>query len=121
MSRPINEQAWHQITEEITSGIREWRLQHPKATLREMEQELDARWLRARTRMLEDMALASTAAAWADTSAAQHPLCPECNTALHQRGMQPRTLQTHGGQDLTLDRSYGVCPACGAGLFPPRH
>lgn len=84
-----------------------------------MEQELDARWVRVRARMLEDMALASTAASWNDTASSFHPLCPDCGTPLHQRGSQPRTLQTHGGQDLTIERSYGVCPACGSGLFPP--
>jgi hypothetical protein len=30
-----------------------------------------------------------------------------------------RHLQTQGGQDLTLERRYGACPAYGAGLFPP--
>ena len=62
MSRPINEQTWHRLTEEMMTGMREWRSQHPKATLREMENELDARWVRVRARMLEDMALASVAA-----------------------------------------------------------
>jgi len=50
MRSTINEQAWHRITEAITSGMREWRAQHPKATLRAMEDELDARWARVRTR-----------------------------------------------------------------------
>lgn len=120
MSHPLSEQTWHHLTEEILSGMREWRLQHPKATLREMETELDARWSRVRARMLEDMALASTAADWADTPSGQHPTCPDCAKPLQLRGSQPRTLQTHGGQSLTLERSYGVCPSCGAGLFPPR-
>jgi hypothetical protein len=42
------------MTEEIMSGMRTWRAQHPIATLREMEDELDARWTRVRARMLED-------------------------------------------------------------------
>jgi hypothetical protein len=120
MSGPINEQAWHQMTEEIMSGMREWRAQHPKATLREMEEELDARWARVRARMLQDMALASAVADWTDTPAGQHPTCPDCGAPLHLRGADTRTLQTHGGQTLTLERRYGTCPACGAGLFPPR-
>jgi hypothetical protein len=85
-----------------------------------METELDARWARVRARMLEDLALASAAANWADTPASQHPTCPDCGQPLHLRGSGTRTLQTHGGQSLALQRSYGVCPACGAGLFPPR-
>lgn len=120
MSRLLNDALWQQLTEEIMTGMRAWRQMHPKATLREMETELDARWARVRARMLEDMALVSDAAVWADTPCEQQPTCPDCGTRLQQRGQEPRTLQTHGGQDLTLMRSYGVCPACGAGLFPPR-
>jgi hypothetical protein len=76
MSRPLDEQSWHRMTEEIMAGMREWRLQHPKATLREMESELDSRWARVRARMLEDMALASAAANWAATPAGQHRPVP---------------------------------------------
>lgn len=120
MSGTINEQTWHRLTEEIMSGMREWRAQHPKATLREMERELDARWAHVRARMLEDMALASAATDWADAPAGEHPLCPECGQPLQLRGFDTRTLQTQGGQALHLERQYGTCPACGAGLFPPR-
>jgi predicted RNA-binding Zn-ribbon protein involved in translation (DUF1610 family) len=120
MSHPIDEQVWHQMTAEIMSGMREWRLAHPKATLREMEQELDRRWVRVRARMLEDMALASVAADWTATPAHQQPTCPDCGQPLQLRGADTRTLQTHGGEVLTLERQYGTCSACGAGLFPPR-
>ncbi|MDP9309702.1 MAG: YgiT-type zinc finger protein [Chloroflexota bacterium] len=120
MNRPMNEHLWHQLTADVMTGMREWRLQHPKATLREMETELDARLGHMRARMLEDMALASAAADWTAISRDQQPTCPECGTVLQERGQHSRTLQTHGGQELTLDRSYGVCPACGTGVFPPR-
>jgi hypothetical protein len=39
---------------------------------------------------------------------------------LIRRGRQPRHLKTHGGHDLTLTRSYGYCPSCKKGHFPPR-
>ncbi len=120
MSHPIDEQVWHRMTTEIMSGMREWREAHPKATLREIEQELDRRWVRVRARMLEDMALASVAADWTATPLGQQPICPDCGQPLQPRGTDQRTLQTHGGQAITLDRQYGSCPACGAGLFPPR-
>ena len=71
MSHPLDEQTWHQMTEEITAGMREWRLQHPQATLRAIEHELDTRWARVRARMLEDLALASAATNWAATPADQ--------------------------------------------------
>ncbi len=113
------DQSWHAVSAEILTGMREWRLQHPKATLREMELELDARWARLRARMLQEMALASTAAAWDDAPASEHPACPQCAPPLAPRGSDTRRLQTHGGRELVLERHYGVCPACGAGLFPP--
>jgi hypothetical protein len=119
MDRPINEPLWHQLTQDVMTGMREWRLHPPKATLREIETELDTRLNRMRARMLEDLALQSAAAAWQESPAAQQPTCPQCGTVLQDRGAHPRTLQTHGGQALTLERTYGVCPACGAGLFPP--
>lgn len=37
MSHPLDEQTWHRMSEEITDGWREWRLQHPKATLRQAD------------------------------------------------------------------------------------
>lgn len=120
MREPINEALWQQLTQDVMTEMRAWRLEHPKATLRAMETELDARLNRMRARMLEDLALASPAADWTDAPIAQQPTCPDCGTPLHLRGSQPRSLQTHGGQDLTFHRRYGTCPACGAGLFPPR-
>ncbi len=120
MSHALDEQTWHRMTEQIMAGMREWRLAHPKATLREIEDQLDTRWARVRARLLEDMALASAAADWAATPKSQQPTCPDCGQPLRLRGSDTRILQTHGGQSLSLERSYGTCPACGTGLFPPR-
>jgi YgiT-type zinc finger domain-containing protein len=120
MGHGINAGLWRQLTDEIMTGMREWRQQHPKATMREIETELDVRLSHARARMLEDLALQSTAATWQDSARLHSPTCPQCGTVLDERGSHPRTLLTHGGQQLTLERSYGVCPSCGSGLFPPR-
>lgn len=120
MSRPINELLWQQLTAEITREMGEWRQAHPKATLREIETEFDARLGRLRARLLEDLALTSTTASWTQTPALEQPRCPDCDHPLDDRGTKTRTLQTHAGQQLALTRSYAICPACGAGLFPPR-
>jgi hypothetical protein len=119
MGQQINDALWRQLTQDVMTGMREWRVQHPKATFREIETELDTRLNRMRARMLEDLALQSAAADWQASPAGQAPTCPDCGALLQDRGSQPRTLQTHGGQDITLNRHYGVCSACGAGLFPP--
>lgn len=47
------------------------------------------------------------------------PRCPVCETALHKRGKQARSLQGRGGKDIRVERSSGICPVCGTGLFPP--
>ena len=112
-------QTWHTLSEDIVTGMHAWRVAHPKATLREMELEVDARLARLRARMLEDLALASAAADWEEAAAPEQPLCPQCGVPLKPRGKQTRHLQTHGGRELTLERRYGVCPSCQEGLFPP--
>jgi hypothetical protein len=103
---------------EIVTGMYEWRLQHPDATFTENEVALDARWYRIRARMLQDLALRSRAANWQAGSITEQPTCPDCGRPLIRRGQQPRTLKTHGGQDVRLLRSYGYCPACKTGHFP---
>ena len=113
------DQTWHTLSEDILSGMHEWRHQHPQATLREMELEVDARLSRLRARMLEDLALQSAVADWEAAQATAQPQCPQCGVPLQPRGKQTRHLQTHGGRDLTLERRYGVCPSCQDGFFPP--
>lgn len=117
-SEPVDPSA-DVLSYDILSGMREWRLQNPNASLTEIEQALDERWYRVRARMLQDLALRSTAANW-QPSTAEPPSCPHCGRPLIRRGAQPRHLKTHGGQDLTLTRSYGYCPRCKTGHFPPR-
>ena len=108
------------LNSDILTGMREWQLQHPNASLTEIEQALDQRWYRLRARMLQDLALEREAANWQASPAAGRPTCPDCGRPLIRRGQQPRHLKTHGGQDLTLTRSYGYCPPCKKGHFPPR-
>jgi YgiT-type zinc finger domain-containing protein len=110
---------WAELAEEVMSGMKEWRLQHPKATLRQIEQALDERLVKMRARMLQDAALASAAADLKAGQEAERPVCPECGARLEARGTEVRQLTTQHNQMLHLARSYGVCPQCGAGFFPP--
>lgn len=111
---------WEQLAQEVITGMREWRQAHPRATLTQMEQALDERLARVRARMLEDMALASSAADWSTQSEDRRPLCQDCGMGLQRRGKRRRRLQTQGGQQITLERQYATCPGCGRGFFPPR-
>ena len=107
---------WHKLSEEVMSGMKEWRLRHPKATLSEIEDALDERLSKMRARMLEDLALASTAANVGEGGVK----CPECGSRLESRGKKTRKVKTHHNQEIKLSRAYAVCPQCGASLFPPR-
>ncbi len=113
------EALWQQLAAEVLSGFKEWRLQHPRATLREMEAALDDRWASARARALQDAALASAAADVSLAQEAERPRCPSCGEVLQARGQERRELTTTGNQRIVLQRSYARCPACGTGLFPP--
>jgi hypothetical protein len=118
MPRPVDVAAWDPLAAEAFTGLREWRQQHPRATLAEIEAALDERLTRLRAQMLQDLALASAAADL--RGAAERPACPDCGAPLQAVGQHERRLTTHGDRPLTLARSYARCPACGAGLFPPR-
>lgn len=113
------EARWRQLAEEVMVGMKEWRLQHPKATFREIEAALDERLARVRARMLEDVALASAAADVSVAGRAEKPQCPNCGSAMEPRGQDTRKLTTNYNQTVTLKRSYATCPVCGLGLFPP--
>jgi YgiT-type zinc finger domain-containing protein len=109
---------FRQLSEDVLVGMKEWRQAHPKATLREIETALDEKLAKVRARMLEDVALASTAADLVESG--ERVVCPACGREMEAHGQAERTLTTTGNQEIVLHRSYAVCPACGAGLFPPR-
>ena len=114
------DRTWQALSEEVLTGMKEWRLAHPKATLREIEQAVEERVNRLKARILQDVALASAESSWTQDTEAQRPVCPGCGTPLQARGTHARKLHAPGGQDITLARTYGTCPTCGVGLFPPR-
>ena len=92
------EARWHEEAEEVISGMKEWRLQHPKATFREIEQALDERLGRMRARMLRDSAMASATAELGATETGGRLRCPECGAVLEDRGVRERRLTTHHDQ-----------------------
>ena len=108
---------WRGLSEEVLVGMQEWRGQHPKASMVEIEQEIDQRLARLRARMLQDTATESEARDWQE--AKEKPVCPECGEILKMNGAHKRYLQTNGQQEVVLERKYGVCPKCDLGFFPP--
>lgn len=113
------EEHWRDLSEQILTDITEWRRSHPKATLREIEDEVHIRMSRLEAQLIQDTAQQSKSRAWSGASPQERPTCPVCGTPLHARGKRQRKLQGAGGQEVTLNREYGTCPNGGTGLFPP--
>lgn len=113
------EEDWKTLSEQILTDIKEWRRSHPKATFREIEDEVHQRMSRLEAKLIQDTAQESQSRSWSGASPDERPSCPVCGSQLHARGKRQRKLQGAGGQEVTLNREYGTCPNCGTGLFPP--
>ncbi len=109
MTDPVN--CWQRAVAAVEPELRVWRASHPDATLTEIEQALDARLNLARAALLAEAA---------HDVPPDEARCPQCGEALVGRGSRTRTLRTAGDAPLVLTRAYLSCPACGAGLSPPR-
>ncbi len=103
---------WQTAVAAVETELRVWRACHPRATMTEIEQRLDARLDLARAALLAEVA--------SDAPPEDEMRCPDCGGPLVGRGSRPRTLRTAGDAPLVLTRPYRHCPACSAGVFPPR-
>ncbi len=108
---------WERLSAQVLAEMGSWRTAHPRATLAEIEQEVDARLATARARLLEATALAGPDGDPARGAAP--PVCPVCGAAMVVEGQRTRRLRTTHEQEVVLSRSYTRCPACGTGVFPP--
>ena len=104
---------------DILTEMDAWRVAHPTATLAEIEAALDERLMALRRRMLTTSIATSDQAMWNARPPADRPTCPTCGVPLQPRGNRKRQIRSAGG-DLTVERTYGVCPVCKRGVFPPR-
>ena len=102
---------WQTAVTAVETDVRAWRRAHPEATLTEIEAALDARLAPARAGLLAEVA---------GDVPEDEERCPDCGARLVRRGERTRTLRTQGDAPLEVTRPYLSCPACGAGLFPPR-
>lgn len=116
---PGKQASWDELAEGVFRGFREWRVQHPRATFKEIEAALDARWAQVRARILRDAALASAAGDLRAVPTAERPVCPDCGGALALAGQEERVLIASHERAIPLVRSATVCTACGRRVFPP--
>ena len=98
---------------ELREGMAAWRKLHPKATLDEIETELNRQ-----VALLRAAVLAETVATSKAGKAEGEVNCPVCGTKMVRAGQHKRKLKTYGEQELELVREYVRCPRCGQGFFP---
>jgi len=110
------QERWKEQGEEAFATVAQWRAAHPQATLAEIEHAVDEQMNRRRARMIEQAAQASAAA---ESEASQGLVCEQCGQALQARGRARRRWQTHGGQQVEVERTYVTCLKSGGGFFPP--
>jgi hypothetical protein len=118
MRRDFDRQ-WVALSQEVLIGIKEWRRQHPHATLKEIEMAIDERLTVLRAQLITDAALASAATDWEEEAATEQPRCPQCGAKLKPRGVRAeRRLQTHGGKRSSWCGSTGSVRPVGRRFFP---
>jgi len=98
---------------DLWDELNRWYQQHPEATFKEME--LHLRKLR-RSLMGQTIRLM---VAQGDLGATPDPPCCEkCGAKMGFKGYPDKEIDGLEGEGR-LPRAYYVCPACGAGFFPP--
>ena len=102
------------MEQELREGMQAWRKLHPKATLDEIELELDRQIAVLRVQMVAETVATSKA-----VKGEGAVTCPVCGTKMEKGGQHKRKLKTYGKQELELVREYLHCPHCGQGFFPP--
>ncbi len=101
-------------------GMTQWRKEHPHATCAEIEAAVDEQMNQLRAQLLQDLVQMGESEDWRKIPPEERPTCATCGEPLWGRGEQTRYIQTTGGQAVKLTRTYGTCPACGGGFFPPQ-
>lgn len=117
MCKSIDRGGWGAEADGLFAEIEAWRAEHAAATFDEIEDAIEERVQRLRNRLLTDTVQTSPRTEFGGS--ADRPVCPSCGGALQAKGRARRQLLTHQGGTVELDRTYGYCPRCTAGFFPP--
>lgn len=96
---------------QVQADLAAWHSVHPRATFAEIEAAVEEQVSQLRAQLIEER----TTAGFRE----EQPLCEKCGTTMQPRARSRRTVILRGDEQLELERSYVVCPRCGAGLFPP--
>jgi predicted RNA-binding Zn-ribbon protein involved in translation (DUF1610 family) len=104
--------AWSAQLDGAGAAFAQWRTEHPRATLDEIEDAYDGILRTVRAEIISEAAVLSEARG-------ERQPCPDCGRLMVRRGERERRLLGKDGGTLHLSRSYQSCPACGVELFPP--
>lgn len=96
----------------VQEAMRAWRARHPQATFAEIEVEATRQVAAVRAELIQSALEAG--------EPASAPDCVACGRAMIRAGTQTRTIITSSQEAVTVRGQRYRCPACGAGIFPPR-
>jgi predicted RNA-binding Zn-ribbon protein involved in translation (DUF1610 family) len=108
------------LSDHIIGEMTAWNASHPQATLLDIEVKARELVSQLEAHLIQESAMQREASDWSKGEASQRPTCPTCQVPLVWRGKRARHLQATAGRDIHLQRTYGTCPNCGTGFFPPR-
>ena len=115
-----DENRFKEVSEEILREMTAWNTSNPKATFLEIEVKARELVSRLEAQLIQESALARETEVGSKPEERERPTCPICQVPLLGRGKRTRQLQGPAGRDIHLQRTYGTCPTCGTGFFPPR-
>ncbi len=110
----------HLDAQAMQRRLRAWRQAHPHASFDEIEDAVQAEMARWQVRLMEQLLPAQTPVDAPADSQEAPPVCGTCGMGMQRSGRRRREVQSRQGPPMLFERDYYVCPACGAGLFPPR-
>ena len=114
----MDEEKWQEAFIEVSHNARQWRNQHRRASLNDIEDMVDRELAQVRTQMVEDIAQASPMADIRHLATQDRAVCPVCGGKVQANGYQRRSLVSQNEQVVKLRRSKAKCRACGTSFFP---
>ncbi len=111
---------WVRKFRQASSEISDWRSQHPRASLTDIEETVDEELAKVRAAMIQELALESALTDIKRLARKERPKCPSCGRPLAANGKQKRWITTTYEQSVELERSKGYCSNCRVSYFPPR-
>jgi hypothetical protein len=104
-----------QSVEAVVEALRVWRQAHPQATFDEIDAAVQRQFAPLQAEVVAELSQATHE----EAHEMPPPRCVQCEQPMQAHGTRARRVPTRQGQAVRLQRAYYVCPACGAGRFPP--